>query len=77
MRTTVNPRPRAAPRRILRLLAVLVRLLLLGQALVVAQIDPRALLEGLGGVLRLVGDGLPPDPAALPGAGLAVLHRSC
>ncbi|MCU1649039.1 MAG: phnE [Pseudonocardia sp.] len=64
----------SAPRRILRLLAVLVGLLVLGQALVVAQVDPRALLEGLGGVLRLVGDGLPPDPAALPGAGLAVLQ---
>jgi phosphonate transport system permease protein len=56
------------------MLAVLVGLLVLGQALVVAQVDPRALLEGLGGVLRLVGDGLPPDPAALPGAGLAVLQ---
>jgi len=54
--------------------AVLVGLLVLGQALLVAEVDPRKLVEGLGGVFRLVADGWPPDPGALPTAGLAVLQ---
>jgi len=63
------------PRRLaLRWLAGLAALLVLGQALVVARVDPSALVAGLGGVLRLVADGLPPDPAALPVAGMAVLQ---
>ena len=71
---SARPTRRSPPRRLGRWLVVFVGLLVLGQALVVAEVDPRALVEGLGGVARLVADGLPPDPAALPSAGLAVLQ---
>ena len=73
-RAARHPAARALPRRLGRWLVVFVGLLVLGQALVVAEVDPSALVEGLGGVARLVADGLPPDPAALPSAGLAVLQ---
>ncbi|HZZ48434.1 MAG TPA: phosphonate ABC transporter, permease protein PhnE [Pseudonocardia sp.] len=59
---------------ILRALALVVTLAVLAQAVVVAQVDPLALVRGLGGLIALVRDGVPPDPAILPEAGTAVLQ---
>lgn len=59
---------------ILRVLALVVTLAVLAQAVVVAQVDPFALVRGLGGLIALVRDGVPPDPSILPEAGTAVLQ---
>lgn len=53
---------------------MVVALAVLAQAVVVARVDPAQLATGLGGVWRLILDGLPPDPSALPGAAAAVLQ---
>ncbi len=58
----------------LRAVLVVVGAAVLAQALVVAQVNPTDLVSGIGGVLRLVADGLPPDPAALLPAAKAVLE---
>jgi phosphonate transport system permease protein len=58
----------------LRALALVVGLAVLAQAVVVAQVDPLALAHGLGGLVALVRDGVPPDPSILPQAGSAVLQ---
>ncbi|WP_169736787.1 phosphonate ABC transporter, permease protein PhnE [Pseudonocardia spinosispora] len=49
-------------------------LAVLGQAVVIAHVDPGQLATGLGGLWRLVLDGLPPDPSVLPNAAGAVLQ---
>lgn len=57
-----------------RALALVVGLAVLAQAVVVAQVDPLELARGLGGLIALVRDGVPPDPSILPTAGSAVLQ---
>jgi phosphonate transport system permease protein len=61
-------------RRALRRLAVLAGVAVLGQAAVVAQVHPLALVQGVGGLVGLVRDGVPPDLSVLPEAGSAVLQ---
>lgn len=59
---------------IVRALLLVAGLAVLAQAVVVARVNPGALVSGIGGVVRLFADGLPPDPAALPLAGGALLQ---
>ena len=63
-----------ASRRLLRAALVVAGAAVLAQALVVAEVRPADLLSGIAGVVGLVADGMPPDPAALLPAAKAVLE---